>query len=485
MATYDRGGRATDLTVADAAQLFVNPASYTDEAALHAALALLREKAPVVRIEHPSFRPFWAVTKYADIVEVLRNHELWLNGPRSILQTTEIDDAMEAMRDAGVGLRNLEHIDGAYHRALRAIGAEWFRPKVMRSLKRRIDELAAHYVDFMAQTGTECEFVGDVATAYPGYVILSLLGLPESDFPRLLGWTQELFGLDDDERRRGQRSEDMVEVVADFVEYFRDLAAQRRKNPTDDIASAIANARIDGELLTEMEVVSYYQVISSAGHDTTKAAIAGGLLALIENPGEHARLRGDLTLMPTAVEEIIRWSTPVKTFMRTASHDTVIRGVSIAAGESVCLSYPSANRDGDVFTEPSRFDVGRDPNRHLGFGSGVHFCLGAALARMEMGSFFRHLIPLQASDSSASVNRVSYRAQILADHLRRWPQAPIGAIFDALKDVRPAFAARGRKRPPDSQMVIRCPDHIIRNTSFPAFSAWPSRSGAHLVAVRR
>jgi cytochrome P450 len=381
------------LTVEDAAQLFVNPSSYTDEIALDAALAFLREKAPVVRVEHPSYRTFWALTRHADITEVLRNHELWRSEPRSVLQTAELDDALEAMREAGVGLRNLVHVDGAYHRVLRTIGAEWFRPKAMRSLKRRIDELAAHYVDFMAQAGPECEFVGDVASAYPGYVILSLLGLAESDFPRLIRWTQELFGLDDDERRRGQRSEDAVEVMVDFVEYFRALLSERRTNPTDDIASAIANARIDGELLSDMEVVSYYQLIASAGHDTTKVVIAGGMLALILNPGELERLRGDLTLMPTAVEEIIRWSTPVKTFMRTASRDTVIRGVAIGAGESVCLSYPSANRDGDVFTEPSRFDVGREPNRHLGFGAGVHFCLGAALARMEIDAFFSHLIP--------------------------------------------------------------------------------------------
>jgi cytochrome P450 len=383
----------TALTVQDAAQLFVNPSSYADEVTLEAALAFLREKAPVVRVEHPSYRPFWAITKHADIIEVVRTQELWRNDPRSVLQTIELDDAMEAMRDTGVGLRNLVHVDGAYHRVLRTIGAEWFRPKAMRSLKRRIDALAAHYVDVMAQTGPECEFVGDVATAYPGYVILSLLGLAESDFPRLIGWTQELFGLDDDERRRGQRSEDAVEVMVDFVEYFRTLLSERRTNPTDDIASAIANARIDGELLSDMEVVSYCQVIASAGHDTTKAVIAGGLLALVENPGELERLRGDLTLMPTAVEEIIRWSTPVETFMRTASRDTVIRGVSIGAGESVCLSYSSANRDGDVFTEPSRFDVGREPNRHLGFGSGVHFCLGAALARMEIRAFLSQLIP--------------------------------------------------------------------------------------------
>jgi cytochrome P450 len=383
----------TALNVEDAAQLFVNPSSYADETTLASALALLRERAPVVRVEHPSYRPFWALTKYADIVEVLRNHALWLSAPRAVLQSRELDDILAAMRNAGVGLRNLVHMDGQSHRAHRAIGSEWFRPKVMRSLRHRIDELAAHYVDFMAQNGPECEFVGDVAVLYPGYVILSLLGLPESDFPRLIMWTEEIFGLDDCERRRGQRSEDTVEVMADFLEYFRAVIADRRANPTDDITSAIANARIDGELLPDMEAFSYCQVIAAAGHDTTKAAIAGGLLALIESQGELERLRSDLTLMPTAVEEIIRWSTPVKTFMRTASRDTVIRGVPIGAGESVCLSYPSANRDEDVFANPSRFDVGRKPNRHLGFGSGVHFCLGAALARMEIDAFFSHLIP--------------------------------------------------------------------------------------------
>jgi cytochrome P450 len=170
----------TVLTVDAAAQLFVNPSSYTDEIALDAVLAFLRETAPVVRIEHPNYRPFWAITKHTDIVEVLRNHELWRNEPRSVLQTIELDDALEAMRDAGVGLRNLVHVDGAYHRGLRTIGAEWFRPKAIRSLKRRIDELATRYVDVMAQAGPGREFVGDVATAYPGYVILSLLGLVSS-----------------------------------------------------------------------------------------------------------------------------------------------------------------------------------------------------------------------------------------------------------------------------------------------------------------
>jgi cytochrome P450 len=159
------------------------------------------------------------------------------------------------------------------------------------------------------------------------------------------------------------------------------------------MASAIANARIDGEFLSELETSSYYVLIATAGHDTTSATISGGLLALIENRDQLHRLRDDPGLMPTATEEMIRWVTPVKAFMRTATQDTSVRGVPIGAGESAVLSYVSANRDEDVFDDPFRFDVGRVTNKHLGFGHGVHFCLGATLARMEVNSFFSELLP--------------------------------------------------------------------------------------------
>ena len=169
--------------------------------------------------------------------------------------------------------------------------------------------------------------------------------------------------------------------------------AERRANPTEDLASAIANAKIDGEYLNDIDCLSYYVIVASAGHDTTSAAISGGLLALIENQDQLARLTAQPELMGTAVEEMIRWTTPVKEFMRTATADTEVRGVPIKGGESVLLSYVSANRDEDMFDEPFRFDVGRDPNKHLSFGYGVHFCLGAALARMEINSFFSELVP--------------------------------------------------------------------------------------------
>lgn len=187
--------------------------------------------------------------------------------------------------------------------------------------------------------------------------------------------------------------EDFLAAVADIFACFARIAASRRAQPTEDIASAIANARIDGKYLSDMETLSYYMLIMTAGHDTTSSAIAGGLRALIEHPAEPDRLREHPEMMPTAIEEMIRWSTPAKHFMRTATNNAEVRGVAVAAGESVCLAYVSGNHDEAVFDDPFRFDIARDPNKHLAFGHGVHFCLGAALARMEIKSFFSELIP--------------------------------------------------------------------------------------------
>lgn len=380
-------------TTDPAARVLANPLAYTDETLLHEALTHLRAHAPVSWVEVPLYRGFWAITKHADIMEIERQNDLFTNAPRPLLTFAEAEDALQAQLDAGIGLRTLIHMDDPQHRDVRKIGADWFRPKAMRDLKIRIDELAKRYVDRMFEVGPECDFVQEVAVNYPLYVVLSLLGLPESDFPRMLKLTQEMFGGNDAEFQRGDSTEDILAVLLDFFNYFAALTASRRAEPTEDLASAIANARINGESLSDMDTTSYYVIVASAGHDTTSAAISGGLLALLQNPTELQRLSGDMDLMGTAVEEMIRWVTPVKEFMRTAQADTTLRGQRITAGESVLLSYVSANRDDEVFTNPFRFDVGRDPNKHLSFGYGVHFCLGAALARMEIRSFFTELIP--------------------------------------------------------------------------------------------
>ena len=375
-------------TIDDAAKLLADPMAYTDEPKLHAALAHLRANAPVSWVDVPNYAPFWAITKHVDIMDIERDNEVFTNWPRPVLVTAEADEVQ-----ANIGVRTLIHMDDPQHRVVRAIGADWFRPKAMRALKVRVDELAKIYVDKMMAAGPECDFVQEVAVNYPLYVIMSLLGIPEADFPRMLKLTQELFGGDDAEFKRGTTLEDQMPALLDMFEYFNAVTASRREHPTEDLSSAIANARVDGEPLSDIDTVSYYLIVATAGHDTTSATISGGLQALVENPDQLHRLRADPDLMPLATEEMIRWVTPVKEFMRTAAEDTTVRGVPIAAGESVLLSYASANRDEDVFDDPFRFDVGRDPNKHLSFGYGVHFCLGAALARMEVNSFFTELLP--------------------------------------------------------------------------------------------
>src|SRR6202035_1245129 len=359
----------------------------------HEALTLLRRKAPGHRVRAPGFEPFWAITRHADIMEIERQNSLFLNAPRPLLATVEMDAVARQREAEGTGVRTLIHMDDPQHRVVRAIGADWFRPKAMRALKVRVDELAETYVDNMMAAGPECDFAQEIAVNYPLYVIMSLLGLPEADFPRMLKLTQELFGSDDAEFKRGTTYEDQLPALLDMFEYFNSVTASRREHPTEDLASAIANARIDGQPLSDIDTVSYYLIVATAGHDTTSATISGGLHALIENPDQCERLRENLNLMPLATEEMIRWVTPVKEFMRTAGEDTTVRGVPIAAGESVLLSYVSANRDEDVFDDPFRFDVARDPKKHLAFGYGVHFCLGAALARMEVNGFFTELLP--------------------------------------------------------------------------------------------
>jgi cytochrome P450 len=376
-----------------AARVLAEPKSYADEKRLHESLAFLRAHAPVSWVDVPPYAPFWAIAKHADVMDIERDNELFTNDPRPFLEVAEFDEKQRAEREAGVGLRTLIHTDDPHHRDLRKIGADWFKPSALKTLKVRCDELAKIWVDKMAEKGPELDFAQDIAVNYPLYLILTLLGMPESDFGFMLKLTQELFGQNDEEMQRDANPDAFMAVIMDMFAYFTQLTASRREHPTDDLASAIANATINGEPMSDMDTLSYYAIVASAGHDTTSAGLAGGLLALIQNPDQLARLQKDPTLMGTAVEEMIRCVVPVKEFMRTAQADTEVRGVPIKKGDAVLLSYVSANRDEEVFTDPMKFDVGRDPNKHLSFGYGVHFCLGASLARMEMNSFFTELIP--------------------------------------------------------------------------------------------
>jgi cytochrome P450 len=375
-------------SIVDDANILADPQVYTDLPRLHNTLAQLRASKPVAWVEAPGYRPFWVITKHADIMAVERANDVFINAPRPVLMTAEQEELQ-----ASHGVRTLIHMDDPQHRVVRAIGVDWFRPKAMRALKHRVDELAKVYVDKLRDAGGECDFVQEVAVNYPLFVIMSLLGVPECDFPRMLRLTQELIGSQDSEFQRSASSQEQAYALLDMFEYFKALTASRRENPTDDMASAIANATIDGESLSDIDTVSYYVIVATAGHDTTSGVISGGLQALIEHPDQCQRLREGPELMPLATEEMIRWVTPVTGMMRTATKDNEVRGMPIATGDSVLLSYVSANRDEEVFGHANRFDVARDPNKHLAFGHGVHFCMGAALARMEINSFFTELLP--------------------------------------------------------------------------------------------
>jgi cytochrome P450 len=377
--------------VADATRVFWDPAAYADQAAWHATVAELRRREPVVRVESPHHPPFWAVTRHADIHWIERHPEQFPNTDRSVLST---DRQYEAQARHGAAMRTLIHMDGEEHRLHRAVTAAWFKPSSVRSLEGAVAGLARQAVDRMAQLGGRCDFVADVALHYPLRVILSILGLPQDDERRMLRLTQELFGSGDPALRRPGTETDLAAVIKDFYRYFTQLAADRRAAPTADLATVIANAEIGGRPLRDTAMLSYFVLIATAGHDTTSASLAGGLGALIDHPDELARLRRHPARIAAAVDEIVRWVSPVRHFMRYATEPADLGGVTVEPGDALLLSYPSANRDEAVFQDPFRFDIARpNADRHLGFGFGVHHCLGAHLARLELTAFFTELLP--------------------------------------------------------------------------------------------
>jgi len=198
-----------------------------------------------------------------------------------------------------------------------------------------------------------------------------------------------------------------MSVIIDFSNYFRAISEDRRARPTDDLASLIANSQIDGQPISDLEAMSYYIIVATAGHDTTSSSTAGALWALAENPGEFAKLKKDLSLIPGLVDESIRWTTPVKTFMRTATADTEFAGRNLKKGDWLMLCYASGNRDEAVFEDPQSFRVDRRPNRHLAFGYGAHLCLGQHLAKMEMRILWEELIPRLSELELAGVPAMS------------------------------------------------------------------------------
>ena len=382
---------ATESPALDAAM--VDPARWADERWLHAQFAWLRANAPVRRMAPDGFDPFWSIARHADILAIEGDKRLFINDPRPLLTAKFTEALLQHLSGRRHLVRSLVQMDDPEHRQYRALTQQWFMGTNLRKLAGRIDELATRYVDRLGELGGECDFVKDVSTWYPLRVIMTLFGVPEEDEPMMMRLTQELFGSADPDERRAIEPESIMDVIGDFEAYFQRLSRSRRAKPTDDVASVIANARIDGKPLPEHETNGYYMIIATAGHDTTSSTTAGGLLALIENPAKLDKLRqAPNRHMAAAVDEMIRWVTPVRQFARTATADCRIGGVGFAEGESCVLWYPSANRDEAVFEDPFAFRVDRPEARHLAFGYGAHVCLGQHLARMEMTTLFHELL---------------------------------------------------------------------------------------------
>ena len=355
------------------------------------ALRIHEEQGGFHRIEREGFPRILAVLDHAAVLEVERQPELFTNGPAPVLTTQEALDTPPL-----VELKTLIHMDGDEHTAYRKLGLPQFKPASLAHLDTRLDELSDRAVQTMRDAGGELDFSIDVALPYPLHVILKILGLPEDDYPRMLTLTQQLFGGEDPDLQREELSpEAIAAVLMDFIGYFAGITADRREHPTDDLASLIANGRIDADPLGDLETIGYYVIVATAGHDTTSSAMAGGFRALVDHPDQLRLLQQRPELMNNAIEEMIRWTAPVRHFMRTATADTELHGHQLRTGDMVYLSYKGANLDPKVFDDPLRFDIERhNADRQISFGFGKHFCMGAQLARMELRSLFTRIVPL-------------------------------------------------------------------------------------------
>jgi cytochrome P450 len=396
----------------------VDPKAHADPQRLAGAFAWLRKNEPIARAEIPDVDPFYLVTKHADILAISKDNALFPYGenPSTIANSEAVRNHRHALASGGRPiLYTLVQMDEPDHMKYRLLTQSWFMPQNLRKLEERIRVIAREAADRMVARSGECDFVSEIALHYPLRVIMEILGVSREDEPRMLKLTQELFGATDPDLRRKQEDDDSPEaraaqiqaVIADFFAYFNAITESRRANPQGDVASVIANATIDGAPITPFDAVSYYVIVATAGHDTTSSSTAGGLWALCENPDQFAKVKADMSHVPGLVDESIRWTTPVRHFMRTSARDTDVNGRKIAKGDWLMLCYPSGNRDEDVFEDPFAFRIDRNPNRHLAFGYGAHVCLGQHLAKMEMRILWEELLPRLKSVELAGEAKLS------------------------------------------------------------------------------
>ncbi len=382
----------------------VDPAAYAENGAPHETWARLRRESPVHHCAPAGFEPFWAITKHADVSAISKQPNLFSSEPGIVV----LGDHQLKARAEGSGLgamKTIIEMDPPDHVAYRKVTSAWFTPRAITRLDQAMEESARRIFDDLAGSDGEgvCDWANDVAVRHPLTILSTVLGLTPEQEPKVLELTNQLFASDDpDLQREGDDyNERTVALGAEIFGFFEKIIADRREHPTDDLATIIANAQIDGAPMGPMETFGYYLIIFTAGHDTTKNAIAGMMQQMLQNPEQLRQLRAHPELTDSAVDEVVRWTAPVNYMKRTALADTVVGGQKIAKGDFLAMFYGSANRDEEVFADPFAFRIDRDPNPHLGFGIGEHFCLGAHMAKRSIRALISEMASRLESVASA------------------------------------------------------------------------------------
>jgi len=369
----------------------VNPKDYAEQGYPHHLWQWLRANDPVHWYDDSGGDPFWVITKHADITAIGKLPEQFISGP------TLVQSHLPVPKDRMEFPPTLIQLDPPKHGVYRRLISKRFTPRALKRFHHDIEVIGKEIVDGLIEAGGEgeCDFVEAVSAPLPIAVIAWMLGLPKEDWNRLFDWTNRIIGAQDPAFKAEGKTPDEAarETMVELFTYFTALAEEKRKNPADDLVSLFTQMEVDGEKLPHMDIMTWCLIIVIAGNETTRNATTGGMLAFVENQQELRKLQANEGMLPSAVEEIVRWTAPIIHFARTATEDFELRGKTIKAGESVALFYPSANRDEEIFEAPGEFRIDRNPNRHLGFGVGEHFCLGAHLARLEMEVAYKYLLP--------------------------------------------------------------------------------------------
>lgn len=341
-------------------------------------LAVLREREPLHWNDEPDGPGFWSVTRYDDLIRVVMDPETFINGEGTQILSRKVEGATPTVHNT----------DPPRHGKLRKLAAPHLRAVKIKAWQEMIDNAVTVILDDLEARG-EVEFVGSAAALLPIQVLGQVLGVPLQDCGLLLDWTNRVVS---DDPEYMVRPDEKERARAEMFAYFKDLSEQRRREPRNDIVSKLVAAELDGEPLPWDDLAAYYFVLVGAGNETTRNLLTGSMLAFAEFPEEWEKLRQDRSLLKPAIEEMLRYITPIRAMRRTATRDVEWDGKTIKAGDKVVCWFQAANRDPAVFSDPDTVKIDREDNEHVGFGWGIHACMGSHLARAEAAAFFTQLL---------------------------------------------------------------------------------------------